>query len=138
MSCYPILTPYPGTAVYQQYLAQGRLLTQDWDKYNGATVVFQPERMSVEELRYAQLAAFHEFYQPSSAMRRLKIWPLKKASWLANLAIYRGFAYYYNKKGRAMPCFRDYMEPDARERIARGLGLTLRGRNGKSTTAAAT
>jgi hypothetical protein len=93
--------------------------------------------MTVEELRYAQMAAFHEFYQPSSAMRRLKIWPLKRNSWLANLAIYRGLTYYYNKKGRALPCFRDYMEPDARERISRGLGLTSRGRNGKSTTAAA-
>jgi radical SAM superfamily enzyme YgiQ (UPF0313 family) len=137
MSCYPILTPYPGTAVYQQYLAQGRLLTQDWDKYNGATVVFQPERMTVEELRYAQLAAFHEFYKPSSAMRRLKIWPLKKASWLANMAIYRGLTYYYGKKGRALPYFSDYIEPDARERISRGLGLTSRGRNGKFATATA-
>jgi radical SAM superfamily enzyme YgiQ (UPF0313 family) len=137
MSCYPILTPYPGTAVYDQYLAQGRLLTQDWDKYNGATVVFQPQRMTVEELRYAQMAAFHEFYQPSSAMRRLKIWPLKRNSWLTNLAIYRGLTYYYNKKGRALPYFRDYMEPDACERISRGLGLTSRGRNGKFTTAAA-
>ncbi len=137
MSCYPILTPYPGTAVYEQYLAQGRLLTRDWDKYNGATVVFQPQRMTVEELRYAQMAAFHEFYRPASAMRRLRIWPLKRNSWLANLAIYRGLTYYYNKKGRALPYFRDYIEPDARERISRGLGLSPRGRNGKSTTAAA-
>lgn len=124
MSCYPILTPYPGTAVFEQYRAQGRLLTQDWDKYNGATVVFQPDRISVEELRHAQMAAFHEFYSPASAFCRLGIWPVKKMSWLANAGIYRGLAYYYSKKGRPLPRFADYLEPDRAARIARSLGLT--------------
>jgi len=122
MSCYPILTPYPGTAVFDQYLAEGRLTTQDWNKYNGATVVYRPMRMTVNELRHAQMAAFHEFYSPASTMRRLRIWPVKRNSWLANLAIYRGLTYYYSRRGRPLPRFRDYREPDAAARIARSLG----------------
>ncbi|MBN1763898.1 MAG: B12-binding domain-containing radical SAM protein [Sedimentisphaerales bacterium] len=108
MSCYPILTPYPGTALYEEYQKQGRILTQDWDKYNGATVVFQPKQMSVDQLRHAQMAAFCDFYQPRSAFSRLKIVPFKKNSWLANLAIYRGLVYYYQKKRRPLPSFKDF------------------------------
>jgi radical SAM superfamily enzyme YgiQ (UPF0313 family) len=123
MSCYPILTPYPGTAVFEQYRREGRLLTEDWDKYNGSTVVYRPKRMTVEELRHAQMAAFHEFYSPSSALGRLRLWPLKKNSWLANLAIHRALTYYYGKKGRTLPRFSDHLGPDASGRIARTLGL---------------
>jgi radical SAM superfamily enzyme YgiQ (UPF0313 family) len=126
MSCYPILTPYPGTAVYEQYKAEGRLLSEDWDRYNGASVVFAPARMTVQELRHAQMAAFHEFYQPASAVRRLKFWPVKRNSWLANLAIHRGLTYYYNRRGRPLPRFRDFLGPDAAGRIARSLGETTR------------
>ena len=110
MSCYPILTPYPGTAIFDEYKRQGRLLTEDWDKYNGSTVVFEPKRMTVEELSRAQMAAFYEFYRMRSAFARLKIWPFKKNSWLANLAIQRGIAYYYHKKGRAIPQFTDFLQ----------------------------
>jgi len=124
MSCYPILTPYPGTEIYARYEADSRLLTRDWDKYNGATVVFRPRRMTVQELRHAQMAAFHEFYSPGSALRRLRVWPVKKNSWLANLAIHRGLTYYYGKKGRPLPRFSDYLAPDSEGRIARSLGQT--------------
>jgi radical SAM superfamily enzyme YgiQ (UPF0313 family) len=122
MSCYNILTPYPGTAVFEQYQKEGRLLTRDWDKYNGATVVYQPARISVDELRHAQMAAFHEFYSPGSSLRRLGVWPIKRNSWLANLAIYRGLTYYYSRKGRPLPRFADYLRGDAPLRIARSLG----------------
>jgi len=123
MSCYPILTPYPGTVLFEQYRSEGRLLTEDWDKYNGATVVFQPKRMTIPQLRHAQMAAFHEFFTPRSAFHRLRIFPFKRNSWLANLAIYRGLTYYYSKKGRTLPRFSDFVAGDADARIARSLGL---------------
>ena len=122
MSCYPILTPYPGTQVFQQYRQEGRLLTEDWSKYNGSTVVYQPRRMSVDQLRHVQMAAFHEFYQPASALSRLGVWPLKRNSWMANLAIHRGLKYYYSRKGRPLPRFDDLGGPGAADRVARSLG----------------
>jgi radical SAM superfamily enzyme YgiQ (UPF0313 family) len=123
MSCFPILTPYPGTAVFEQYRAEGRLLHQDWDRYNGASVVYTPARMTAEELRHAQMAAFFEFYSPASALARLGVWPFKRNSWLANLAIHRGLRYYYNRAGRVLPRFADHLEPGAEGRIARTLGI---------------
>lgn len=122
MSCYPILTPYPGTEIFETYRRDGRLLTEDWDKYNGSTVVFQPERMTINELRHAQMAAFNEFYALPSVVRRLRLLPLKGKSWIANVALHRGLAYYYAKKRRPLPRFVDYLRPDAEDRIARCLG----------------
>ncbi|MCJ7543268.1 MAG: B12-binding domain-containing radical SAM protein, partial [Phycisphaerae bacterium] len=122
MSCYPILTPYPGTAVFEQFRREGRLLTTDWDRYNGSTVVFRPERMTADELNHAQMAAFHEFYTSASAFRRLGVWPPHPRSWLANLAIHRGLSYYYGKRGRPLPRFSDFLAPDRDARIRRSLG----------------
>ena len=122
MSCYPILTPYPGTEIFEQYRRQGRLTTTDWDKYNGATVVFEPAKMTVSQLRHAQMAAFWEFYSPRSAFKRLKVLSLKKHSYLANMAIWRGLKYYYSKRGRPLPSFADLEAPDADQRVARSLG----------------
>ena len=109
MSIYTILTPYPGTRLFDQYRAEGRLLTTDWDKYNGANVVFRPRQTTAEELQYAQQAAFCEFYSFRSIFQRLGIYPLKRNSWLANLAIYRGLHYYYGKRKRLLPRFADRM-----------------------------
>ena len=114
MSCYPILTPYPGTAIWQEYKKTGRILSQDWDRYNGASVVYAPRQVTPKQLRHAQMAAFAEFYWPRSTFRRLKLYPLKKRAWIANLAIWRGIAYYYAKRGRLVPSFAHFLDPGSR------------------------
>lgn len=123
MSCFILLTPYPGTEVYRRLEAEGRLLTRDWTKYNGATVCFRPLRMTETELRHVQMCAFHEFYSLPSALRRLRLWPFKKYAWLANLAIPRGLRHYYARRGRPLPHFTDFLAADPRRRIERSLGL---------------
>lgn len=110
MSCFPILTPYPGTALFEQYERAGRIRTRDWEKYNGASVVFEPRRMTAKQVRHAQMAAFAEFYSPRSALRRLGVYPLKSRAWVANLACWKGLRYYYAKKGRQVPAFRDFLD----------------------------
>ena len=60
---FNILTPYPGTPLFQRLDAQGRILTRDWRKYNGRTdVVFQPNQMSVDELLAGFRYANRRFY----------------------------------------------------------------------------
>ncbi len=113
MACFPILTPYPGTEMFRRYESQGRILTRDWTKYNGASVVFEPKNFTEKELRHAQMSAFCEFYHPRSAFRRLKIIPFKKRAWLANLASFFGLWFYFNKKNRIMPKFSDFRDPFA-------------------------
>lgn len=45
-----ILTPIPGTELFKTYRAQGRLLTEDLEKFDGARCVHIPARMTPEEL----------------------------------------------------------------------------------------
>ena len=45
-----ILTPYPGTKLYDRLDNEKRILTKDWDKYNGSTAVFKPANMTAEYL----------------------------------------------------------------------------------------
>ncbi len=47
---FNLLTPYPGTKLFQQYEQEGRILHREWDRYNHAEVVFQPKLMSPEQL----------------------------------------------------------------------------------------
>jgi radical SAM superfamily enzyme YgiQ (UPF0313 family) len=69
---FNILTPYPGTPLFQRLDAQGRLLTRDWRKYNGRTdVVFQPSQMSVAELQAGFRYANRRFYSLSSVAKRM-------------------------------------------------------------------
>ena len=69
---FNILTPFPGTRLYDRLAAEGRILTQDWSKYNGrAEVVFQPRHMSPEALLAGYRYANRRFYSWRSACRRL-------------------------------------------------------------------
>jgi len=110
LACFPVLTPYPGTDFFCQFQREGRLRTLNWEKYNGASVVYEPARMTAKELRHAQMAAFAEFYSLRSALRRLKVYPLKSRAWIANLASWRGIRYYYARKGRRVPRFTDFLD----------------------------
>lgn len=62
-----ILTPFPGTPVYRDYEAQGRILPGSWSRFDMMNVVFQPAKMSPWELQEEFFRACREFYTFSSA-----------------------------------------------------------------------
>jgi len=69
---FNILTPYPGTPLYQRLDAEGRILTRDWSKYNGRThVVFEPRQMGPETLLAGYRYANARFYSLESIRKRL-------------------------------------------------------------------
>ena len=59
---FHILTPYPGTGLYRRMAAEGRLLHFEWDLYDTRHAVFQPARMSVEQLEAGYWQAYRNFY----------------------------------------------------------------------------
>ncbi len=67
----PILTPFPGTRIYQRLKQEGRLFTEDWSKYDMATVVFQPKRMTVQELQEGFWKVNRSFYSFPSMLKRI-------------------------------------------------------------------
>jgi radical SAM superfamily enzyme YgiQ (UPF0313 family) len=68
---FNILTPYPGTQIYKQFLQEGRLLTTDWKYYDHSTVVFRPRNMSPYELQTGEIQVKKEFSRLTSIIRRL-------------------------------------------------------------------
>lgn len=68
---FTILTPYPGTKVFSRMMAENRILTTDWSKYDMAHVVYKPKSMSPEELQDSYLQANREVYSWRSMLRRL-------------------------------------------------------------------
>lgn len=66
---FQILTPYPGTALYQRMAAQNRLLHSDWDRYDTRHVVFQPTGMTPTQLERGYWRAYKQFYEWGSIFR---------------------------------------------------------------------
>lgn len=60
---FHILTPYPGTALYERMQAQGRITSQNWDLYDTRHVVFQPRRITTEALEAGYWRAYRDFYR---------------------------------------------------------------------------
>ena len=58
---FAILTPYPGTPLFQRFEREGRILTHDWSKYNRETVVFAPKNMQKEELEAGFVSLMRHF-----------------------------------------------------------------------------
>ena len=62
-STFHILTPYPGTALFTEMEAQGRVATRNWDLYDTRHVVYRPTSMSPEELKRGYDWAYESFYR---------------------------------------------------------------------------
>jgi radical SAM superfamily enzyme YgiQ (UPF0313 family) len=93
---FHILTPYPGTPLFRQLVAEGRLLHRDWDRYDTAHVVFRPKHLTP-----AQLAAGYDW-----CYRRLfshgSIWRRRPRDWRSVLP-YLGMSYLYKRSNCLWP-----------------------------------
>jgi radical SAM superfamily enzyme YgiQ (UPF0313 family) len=66
---FHVLTPYPGTALFQRLGSEGRLLHRDWDLYDTRHAVFSPDGMSTAELEAGYWRAYRDFYRWGSILR---------------------------------------------------------------------
>jgi radical SAM superfamily enzyme YgiQ (UPF0313 family) len=74
---FNILTPFPGTRLFQRLNAEGRILSYDWRKYNSRSdVVFQPKNMNAAELLSGFQAVNRRFYSLESILKRLSRSPV--------------------------------------------------------------
>jgi radical SAM superfamily enzyme YgiQ (UPF0313 family) len=68
---FPILTPYPGTAVRARLLSEGRIISDVWQEYDMGHVTFRPSDMTVAELQAGHDWLNRSFYSFSSMYRRI-------------------------------------------------------------------
>ena len=63
---FTVMTPFPHTKAYDDYVRQGRIFDFDLDHYNAGQVVFQPKNMSAERLQELYDYAWDTFYKDES------------------------------------------------------------------------
>lgn len=98
---FAIVTPFPGTALYRRLEDEGRILSRNWELYDGQHVVFQPAQMSVEELERGNETAWRYAYSWSGIARRLRN---TAAPWHVALFTNLGYRHYAHRLGRFYTC----------------------------------
>lgn len=71
LAYFNVLTPLPGTALFDRYKNAGRIFDWDWSKYDGKHVVYRPSRMTPEQLQEGFYWANHQFYSLPNIWHRL-------------------------------------------------------------------
>lgn len=66
-----LLTPYPGTALREQYEKAGRVLHNQWEKYDVTHVVFKPLEMTAKELRAGYDKSCSKVFSYRSIIKRV-------------------------------------------------------------------
>ena len=91
MECatFHILTPYPGTPLFRQMEAEGRLLHRDWEKYDTAHVVFRPRNMTPEELMLGYDWLYRRLFSHASIWRRRPEAAAALPAYLAGCYLYK-------------------------------------------------
>ncbi len=65
-----ILTPYPGTKLFEKLESEKRITNYDLAKYNTANVVIEPKLMTADELQKGYLWIYDEFYSFKNIFKR--------------------------------------------------------------------
>jgi len=69
-----VLTPYPGTALYDRMKAANRILRnnfpEDWQHYHAEETVYYPDKMSPETLEHTMYIIWHKLYNKTTMRMR--------------------------------------------------------------------
>lgn len=87
---FHILTPYPGTPLFAELAAAGRILHRDWSQYDTGHVVFRPQRMTPEQLLEGYAWCYEQLFSHAS------IWRRRPADWRA-VPAYLAMSYLYKR-----------------------------------------
>jgi radical SAM superfamily enzyme YgiQ (UPF0313 family) len=71
IALYNILTPFPGTKLYEQMQREGRIHDQHWSHYDVCHSVIKPKGMTSEELQNGWYWATRETYKLSNILKRI-------------------------------------------------------------------
>ena len=93
---FHILTPYPNTPLFRQFESEGRLLHQDWSRYDTSHVVFKPKLMSVEQLEQGYERCYQRLFSAASIWRRRPEDIRAVAPYLAMSYLYKKSNWYWH------------------------------------------
>ena len=90
---FHILTPYPGTPLFEQLDNEKRIVHRDWRLYDTAHVVFEPRHMTGEQLSQGYEHCYRQLFSHRS------IWRRRPKDWRAALS-YLAMSYLYKRSNR--------------------------------------
>lgn len=71
MACFNVLTPFPGTPLFERIKNENRITSYDWTRYTCAQTVFKPKNMSEKELYDGTIWVLKEFYKNIPTTKRI-------------------------------------------------------------------
>ena len=86
---FHVLTPYPGTPLFEQLEREGRLLHRRWSLYDTTRAVFRPRHMSPEELERGYRWTYQRLFSLASIWRRRPADPRAVLPYLAMALLYK-------------------------------------------------
>ena len=93
---FHILTPFPGTKLYNDMIKDDRITDSDWSKYHTGEVVFKPAKMTAKELQEGYWWIYNKTYNMKNILRRSLRSP-------RDLAYRIGTNFSYRRKAKKMP-----------------------------------
>jgi len=94
MAEFHILTPFPGTVLFDRLKNEGRILTEEWDKYSYANVVFEPKNMSKQELFEGTRKVAKKYHSIFKIFKRtFKTLETTKSLYISYYVLQRNFRY---------------------------------------------
>ena len=68
---FTVLTPYPGTAIYNRLIRENRIFNFDWTKYDAGNAVFRPLKMTADKLKQEVDKLWRDFYRFDEVLMRI-------------------------------------------------------------------
>lgn len=66
-----IMTPVPGTPLYDEMESQDRLLSQDFGRFSGGQVVYKPRLLDPDQLQSGYWRLYERLFAPGALLKRL-------------------------------------------------------------------
>ena len=98
---FAIVTPFPGTNLFRRLESEGRILTRNWELYDGQHVVFQPKHLSVTDLEQGTQRAWQSVYSWSGIVSRIR---RTAAPWSVAIVTNLGYRRYARNLHRFYTC----------------------------------
>jgi radical SAM superfamily enzyme YgiQ (UPF0313 family) len=88
---FSVLTPLPGTDVFERLEAEGRIRTRDWSLYDKLNVVYEPRGYTPAQLQETVKTAYRRVYSLGGIWHRVPLLSRNgPIAWLYNLNYRRG------------------------------------------------
>ncbi|WP_373493338.1 radical SAM protein [Aquiflexum sp.] len=98
-----ILTPVPGTPLYQEMRAEGRILHDDFSQYSGGRVVFRPKNIDTHDLQKNYWKLYEQLFTRVNILKRISGSPYSQGPYMRAVVLAINLHYRNHIKQKITP-----------------------------------